>query len=92
MMIQIVASNFMVILLLLTIVNNRCSNRKSVSPDETSSIFWNSVNDFVYQLQNIDLVAIGNTKFDLVIIDYLSHCFYKIFNLLKNCLYCLNTI
>ena len=70
MMIQIVASNFMVILLLLTIVNNGCSNRKSVSPDETSSISWNSVNDFVYQLQNIDLVAIGNTKFDLVIIDY----------------------
>ncbi|MFQ6089351.1 MAG: MJ1477/TM1410 family putative glycoside hydrolase [Candidatus Methanofastidiosia archaeon] len=34
------------------------------------SLSWNSVNDFVYQLQNIDLSAIGNTKFDLVIIDY----------------------
>jgi len=70
MMIQIVASNFVVILLLLTIVNNGCSNKKSVNPNETSLISWNSVNDFVYQLQNIDLVAIGNTKFDLVIIDY----------------------
>ncbi len=28
------------------------------------------VNDFVYQLQNIDLERIGNTAFDLVIIDY----------------------
>jgi hypothetical protein len=27
-------------------------------------------NDFVYQLQRIDLQAIGNTKFDLVIMDY----------------------
>lgn len=27
-------------------------------------------NDFVYQLQSIDLDALGNTKFDLVIIDY----------------------
>lgn len=34
------------------------------------SLSWNSVNYFVYQLQNIDLTAIGNTKFDLVIIDY----------------------
>ena len=28
------------------------------------------MNDFVYQLQNIDLNAIGDTKFDLVVIDY----------------------
>ena len=27
-------------------------------------------NDFVYQLQRIDLTAIGKTKFDLVIMDY----------------------
>lgn len=27
-------------------------------------------NDFVYQLQRIDLEAIGETKFDLVIMDY----------------------
>jgi cysteinyl-tRNA synthetase len=36
----------------------------------SSTISLYSVNDFVYQLQNIDLAAIGNTKFDLVIIDY----------------------
>lgn len=30
---------------------------------------WLSVNDFVYQLQNLDLTAIGNTSFDLVIMD-----------------------
>ena len=29
-----------------------------------------SINDFVYQLQNINLSAIGNTRFDLVIMDY----------------------
>ena len=28
------------------------------------------VNDFLYQLQNIDLTAIGNSKFDVVIMDY----------------------
>jgi cysteinyl-tRNA synthetase len=27
-------------------------------------------NDFVYQLQGINLEAIGNTKFDLVVMDY----------------------
>ena len=30
------------------------------------------INDFVYQLQNMDLNAIGNTEFDLVVIDYSS--------------------
>jgi cysteinyl-tRNA synthetase len=27
-------------------------------------------NDFVYQLQNVNLSAIGKTKFDLVVMDY----------------------
>jgi len=40
------------------------------SPESSSSLSWNDVNDFVYQLQDIDLDAIGDTKFDLVIIDY----------------------
>jgi uncharacterized protein (TIGR01370 family) len=31
-----------------------------------------TVNDFAYQLQNIDLTAMGNTQFDLFIIDYSS--------------------
>ena len=31
---------------------------------------WNKVNDFVYQLQNADLTAIGKTKFDFAVIDY----------------------
>ncbi len=39
-------------------------------PEEPDNISWAEVNDFVYQLQDIDLAAIGNTKFDLVIIDY----------------------
>jgi len=34
------------------------------------TIEWKDVNDFVYQLQDIDLNAIGDTKFDLVVIDY----------------------
>ncbi len=28
------------------------------------------VNDFLYQLQNLDLTAIGNTAYDLVVMDY----------------------
>ncbi len=31
---------------------------------------WNSVNDFAYQLHNINLAALGASKFDLLIIDY----------------------
>lgn len=31
---------------------------------------WREVNDFAYQLQNVDLVELGDTRFDLVIIDY----------------------
>lgn len=31
---------------------------------------WNQVNDFTYQLQGVDLTAMGNSKFDLVVIDY----------------------
>jgi cysteinyl-tRNA synthetase len=49
-----------------------CSDKTPATLDETEDITWNSVNDFVYQLQNIDLTAIKNTKFDLVIIDYSS--------------------
>ena len=30
---------------------------------------WNTINDFAYQLQNVDLTALGKTKFDLAIID-----------------------
>lgn len=33
---------------------------------------WRQVNDFLYQLQNVDLQAIGRTKYDLVVIDYSS--------------------
>jgi cysteinyl-tRNA synthetase len=29
-----------------------------------------AVNDFLYQLQNLDLVAIGDTAYDLVVMDY----------------------
>lgn len=32
-----------------------------------------SANDFLYQLQNLDLTAIGNTKYDLVVMDYSSN-------------------
>jgi len=31
---------------------------------------FGQVNDFLYQLQNLDLVAIGDTAYDLVIMDY----------------------
>ncbi|MFQ3621255.1 MAG: MJ1477/TM1410 family putative glycoside hydrolase [Spirochaetales bacterium] len=37
---------------------------------DNTPLTWSSVNDFVYQLQNIDIQAIGSTAFDLVIIDY----------------------
>ncbi len=42
------------------------------SRKSSSSLSWNDINDFTYQLQEIDLDAIGDTKFDLVVIDYSS--------------------
>jgi hypothetical protein len=42
---------------------DRQAEAQETAPD------WGSVNDFVYQLQNIDLDALGKTKFDLVIMD-----------------------
>lgn len=39
---------------------------RRVSPGASENI----VNDFVYQLQNLDLVAVGATAYDLAIIDY----------------------
>ena len=31
---------------------------------------WSDINDFTYQLQNIDLTTIGNSQFDAAVIDY----------------------
>ena len=33
---------------------------------------WNAVNDWLYQLQNVDLEAVGQSKYDLVVMDYSS--------------------
>lgn len=49
-----------------------CGDKNSLIPQKPSSKSWNSINNFTYQLQNIDLAAMGNTEFDLVIIDYSS--------------------
>ena len=38
--------------------------------ESSSSLSWNDINDFAYQLQDINLAAIGDTKFDIVIMDY----------------------
>ena len=45
-----------------------CTIADAASP--VPPLSWASVNDFGYQLQNIDLNATGNTKFDLLVIDY----------------------
>lgn len=37
---------------------------------EDAQASYDEPNDFVYQLQNIDLDALGQTEFDLVIMDY----------------------
>ena len=39
----------------------------SVQPD------WTAVDDFLYQLQNLDLTAAGNSRFDVVITDYAAN-------------------
>ena len=40
------------------------SDKVSVQPA------WSAVDDFLYQLQHLDLVAVGNSRFDTVITDY----------------------
>ena len=40
------------------------------APAASSSPAWGQVNDFLYQLQYLDLKKVGATKFDLVITDY----------------------
>ena len=44
----------------------------TTSPDSPVARNWGSVDDFAYLLQDIDLEALGETMFDLVIIDYSS--------------------
>ena len=36
------------------------------------SISWEEIDDFLYQLQDLDLRAVGETAYDLIIIDYSS--------------------
>lgn len=54
-------------LLIIILINLICI---SFCLGKTSENKWSKVNDFLYQLQNIDLEKIGKSKFDLVIIDY----------------------
>lgn len=56
--------------LILPVVFLLCVGCGGSSSEDNGSVSWDSVNDFAYQLQNIDLDAIGNTNFDLVVIDY----------------------
>ncbi|MFN4219422.1 MAG: MJ1477/TM1410 family putative glycoside hydrolase [bacterium] len=68
---KIIKKSFLILsifLLLFTNCNKR--NTTNIQFNESTSLSLNDVNDFVYQLQNIDLNEISNTRFDLVIIDY----------------------
>ncbi len=47
-----------------------CFDEDTVGPQDLTGGSAEGVNDFAYQLQDIDIVAMGNTGFDLVIIDY----------------------
>jgi len=53
-------------------VTSKQTNQNYTGIPNESELTWNSVNDWVYQLQNINLNNIGETKFDLVVIDYSS--------------------
>lgn len=38
--------------------------------EEQAPPAWTDINDFLYQLQNLDLAAVGQTSYDLVVMDY----------------------
>ena len=44
----------------------------TITVSDTPSVqpAWSQVDDFLYQLQNLDLVKAGNSRFDVVITDY----------------------
>lgn len=67
---KLVGVNLIVISSVIILLTISCGNEKPVAHQESGHLSWNSVNDFAYQLQNIDLTAIGNTKFDMVVTDY----------------------
>ena len=60
----LIAAIFLTLFLGPSTTQDRQAEAQETAPD------WGSVDDFVYQLQNIDLNALGKTKFDLVILDY----------------------
>ena len=48
-----------------------CGEEEEVlSEDPADTGGAETVNDFLYQLQNLELAAIGNTAYDLVVMDY----------------------
>ncbi len=61
-------SQFFLIVLFLSFLTS-CRWDREEAPT-SPSISLEEVNDFLYQLQNLNLTLIGNTKFDLVIMDY----------------------
>lgn len=66
---------YLLVILCMFLFDLGCNN-VNVDEDDSNntnnSVSLNAVNDFVYQLQNIDLTALGNTKYDLAVIDYSS--------------------
>ena len=42
---------------------------KSAPATQPAAPAWNAINDFTYQLQAVDLDAMGKSKFDLAIVD-----------------------
>ena len=55
--------------LLTTVCLTGCVGELPTDPGPIGGIPMD-IDDFAYQLQDIDLTEIGNTEFDLVIIDY----------------------
>jgi cysteinyl-tRNA synthetase len=53
---------FLLIILLLTLTMGSCTSQREKSPD------WDSVQDFLYQLQHADPDRIGGTAFDLAVV------------------------
>jgi cysteinyl-tRNA synthetase, unknown class len=58
------------VLLPLVLGPSLAEERQAKAQEAATPPDWSLVNDFTYQLQNINLAALGNTNFDLVIMDY----------------------
>ncbi len=53
-----------------TVAPNTSTSTPSVLPGDVQPVELQAVNDFLYQLQELDLAAVGRSAYDMIVMDY----------------------